>query len=91
MPHDIRARHGVIEKRARQQLARFVVEYHLLAQRLADTLHGTTFKLTHDDQRIDHAAHVVDRPVAIDLDGARLRIDLDLADVATIGPRRIGH
>ena len=42
-----------------------------------------------DDLRIDDAADVVDRAVGDRLDHARLRIDLDLADVAAVGPGRV--
>ena len=47
--------------------------------------------LTMHDHRIDRASHVIDRRVARDLDHAGFRIDLDFADMATIGKRREVH
>src|SRR4029450_4183799 len=55
------------------------------------SLRRPAFELADDDHRIDHAADIVDRPVAIDLDGAGLRIDFDFADVRSVGPCRIGN
>ena len=63
---------------------------HMFHQRLADALGDAAMDLAMDDQRIDGAADIVDRGVVHELDGAGLRIDLDLADMAAIGKARLG-
>src|SRR5262249_57424848 len=43
------------------------------------------------DQRIDRAAHVVDRREGDDLDRARVDVDLDLAYLRAVGKARDGN
>ena len=57
----------------------------VLQQGLADTLSDTAMRLAVQDQRIDRAPDVVDRSVADDLDLAGIGIDLDFANMRTIG------
>src|ERR1700681_3466177 len=88
----------VVEKARGQGLSGFAVIDEPLAQRLSDALRRAALELADDDHGIDDAAHVVDRPVAGQLNRARLRIDFDFADVAAVGPggtgdgaRRVEH
>src|ERR1019366_5487538 len=60
----------------------------LLAEGLADSLHGTTVDLPACDRRVDDAADVVDGRIGDDTHVARLRVDLDFADVTGVRPGR---
>ena len=52
------------------------------SDRLADALRDAAMHLALDDHRIDDGAEIVDRGELHDSDGAGVRVDLDLADVA---------
>ena len=77
--------HGIIHERSAEQLAAIRIIGHLFGQGLADALGDTAMDLAFDDDRVDHIADVVDHPVTDDLGHARVRVYLDLADVAAIG------
>ena len=53
----------------------------LLEERLPDALRDPSMRLAMHDERVDRAAHVIDGRIFHDIDRARLRIDLYLADV----------
>ena len=78
-------------KVAVSSLSGIAVVDHLLAERLAQALHGAAIQLAAHDHRIDDAANVVGRDVGDDLDGAGLGIDLDLTYVTAVGPTRPIH
>ncbi len=86
------ARHAVVHEAARQDLAAVVVVEHVLEQRLAEPLRDAAVDLSLENGALEDVAAVADRRVAHNLDAARLRIDLDLRDVAAVGiGRRRGH
>ena len=85
------ARQGVVHQRAGERLAARTVDDADLAQRLPDTLNDAAMGLALDDQRVDGAAHVVDGDVAHEIDGAGLRVHLDLAHVAAVGEHELVH
>jgi len=85
IPDDVGSRHHVIHEARRRRLAGLTVIGHLLAQRLADALDGAAVQLAAHDHRVDDAADIIGRDIGDDLDGAGLRIDLDLADMAPLG------
>ena len=63
----------------------------MLDQRLAEALHDAAVDLAAHDQRIEHAAEIVDHEIAVDHHLAGVRIHLQLADVRAVGmARRIG-
>ena len=68
-----------------QSLAGIGIVIDVFHQALPDGLRDAAMYLAFQEQRIDGAADLVDGVVAQDLDGAGLGIDLDLADVTTIG------
>ena len=82
-PDDVGPRHHVIHEAAVVSLAGLAVIDHLLAQGLADALDRAAVELAAHDHRIDDPADIVDRDIGDDLDGAGLRIDLDLADMSS--------
>src|SRR5262249_9214741 len=57
----------------------------VLHQHLTQALGDAAHDLILDQHWVDHGAHIVHHPIADQLRAARLGIDLDLADVATIG------
>ena len=68
----------------------------VLEQGLAHTLGDAAMGLAVHDHRVDGTPDIVDRSVADDLDGTRLGIDFDLADLRAIGKARdreglVGH
>ena len=79
-------RQRVVHVAGAQQLAAVGVVGHALAQRLADALHRAALDLALHDVRADDAPDVVHRGVGHDLDAAGGGVDLDLGDVAAVGP-----
>ena len=63
---------------------RLAVVHLVLHQRLAHALHRAALDLAEHDHRVEDAAEIVHHVVAVELDLAGLRIDLDLADVAAV-------
>ena len=63
----------------------------MLPERLPHALGDAAMGLPMNDQRIDAAADVVDRRVALDIDGAGFGIDLDLADAGAVRKYRRVH
>ena len=61
-----------------------VIDGHL-HERLADSLDDAAVQLTLDDQRVDDGAEIIDRDVFHHLDHAGLGVELDFADVASVG------
>ena len=61
----------------------------MLAQHLAKPLHDAAMGLTIDHRLMNDDSDVVDRRVAHDGDNTRLRIDLDLADMAAVRKRHL--
>src|ERR1700691_4000769 len=86
----IGARHGVVHERAGHELASLVVD-RALAQCLADALRDAAVDLALDNHRIDDDAEIVHRRPGDNLGVASLRIDLDLADMATGRESEIGR
>src|SRR5690606_22329789 len=78
----VRARHGIVHIARGEQLAAFPVIAHFFEQRLPNSLRQPPMHLPLDDQRVDDIAEIVCRDELYDLRLARLRIDLDLRDVA---------
>ena len=60
-----------------------------LVKRLPDALRQAAVEPALDDEGIDHSADVVDGVIRNELDCARFRIDLELADVRSIGEREV--
>src|SRR5262245_23592637 len=85
----VSARHGVVHVTAREQLSALAVVDAVLEQRLSDALRDSTVDLSLDDHRIDHVAEVITCGECDDGHRARLRIDLDLADVRARGEGKI--
>src|SRR2546422_9172683 len=83
-----RAREHVVHERRGQELARLAVD-HRLAEHLAEPLRDAAVDLTLDDDGVREPPDVVHRRVADHADGARLRLDLHLGDVAAIGERHL--
>ena len=83
-----RARHEVVDERARHQGAGVVV-HRLLEQRLRDALDEAAVHLALDDQRVDDLADVVDAGVVADLDLTGLGVDLDRAQVGAVREREV--
>jgi hypothetical protein len=61
----------------------------MLAEHLSQPLCDTTMGLPVDHRFMNDGSHVIDRRVADHRDNAGLRVDLDLADVATIRERHL--
>ncbi len=80
----MRARHGVIHERGRDQLARCSSKLDVFHQDLADALRDAAMDLAVQQQRIEHGADIVDHAIAHDLDFAGFLVDLDFADVAAV-------
>src|ERR1700730_16630820 len=59
-----------------------VVKRDVLHQHLAPTLRNAAADLAFEQQRVHHRADIVDDAVTQDLDGTRLLVDLELADIA---------
>ncbi len=57
-------------------------------QGLAHSLGDAAMCLAVQDQRVDGTADIIDRGIADDLDGTRIGIDLDLADLRAVGKAR---
>ena len=76
----------VLEVRREQEAV--VVVHERLVQCRADGVWGGSVHLALDDTRVDPCAAVVDDRVVDDLELARLRVDLDDADVDL---RRVGE
>eukprot|EP00043_Microstomoeca_roanoka_P002426 m.38320 g.38320 ORF g.38320 m.38320 type:complete len:1021 (-) comp11478_c0_seq1:708-3770(-) len=83
----VRARHGVIHIRARDELPVLVIDT-AFQKRLTDPLRDAAMDLAFDDHRVHHIAEIVGRGEGEDLDLAGLGVDLDLA---AIGARGIGE
>ena len=81
------ARHAIVEKACRQQLA-VVIEYGALHQRLSGALGDAAMDLPRKQQRIQGESKVVDDRIANDGGFAGVRIDLDLAGMGAV---RIGR
>src|SRR5262249_61955939 len=56
----------------------------MLEQSLSDALHDAAMDLALEQQRVDDAAEIVDNRIAFDTHRTRLRIDLDLDDMAAV-------
>ena len=82
----VRTRHRVLHERRGQELARLAVIHDLLHEGLTDALGHAAMDLSRQGQGIDHGADIVDHEVADEVDGARVRVDLHLADVAAVRP-----
>src|SRR6476646_8601175 len=78
------ARHGVVHEAAGDELPAAAVVDLVLHQRLADALHHPAHLLAPNDHRIDDAAEVVDDVVAVDVDRAGVRIDLELDHMGAV-------
>ena len=77
--------HGVVEHRARQELAVVAVD-RALPERLPDALGDPAVELAVDDHRVDLPADVVDGDIAHEIDLARLLVDLDDRDMGAERP-----
>ena len=62
-----------------------------LVQGLAEALSNAALDLSLDDHRIDHGADVVYAPIGGNANIAGLAIDLDLAGVRAVAPRKTGR
>ena len=78
------ARHGVIHERAREQLPVGAV-MGFLHQALAEPLHDAALHLALHNDRVHDIAEIPHHRIAHDRRDTRLRVDLDLADMATVG------
>src|SRR5262249_60613721 len=79
-----RPRHGVVHERAGEHLPGLVIGF-VLYQRLTQALGDAAHDLSLDQHWVDHGAYIVHHPIADHLRATGLGIDLDLADVTTIG------
>src|SRR5262249_11764827 len=78
-------RHLIIHQGATDELAGLGVIADRLAKRLANTHSDAALDLAVRQRRIEHIADILDDRIAYNPDHARLRIDLDLDHVATVG------
>ena len=81
-------RHRIVHETGALQLTGFGVVGHPLHQRLADALHRAAVDLAFDDGGADDAADVVDRGIGHHRHLAGGRVELNLADMAAVGPGR---
>src|SRR5215475_14638827 len=79
----MRARHAVVLKAARDELAIVIVD-NSFHQRLADSLRKSAVDLAFRQEGIEHSADIVDRDITVEGDEPGLRINFDLADMAPI-------
>src|SRR6202453_2600379 len=84
------ARHAIVHEARRQELAVIVV-MRAFEQRLAHALSDAAVHLALDDHRVDELAEVVDGGPTVDRDDARLRVDLELADMDTGREGEVGR
>src|SRR4029434_5220130 len=72
------------------KLARRGIVLAMLAHHLPDALHDAAMELALEQRLVEHAAAVVCRRIAQDVDLAGVGVDLDLGDMrsARIGARR---
>src|SRR3989442_909145 len=81
------ARHAVVHQRPGEELAALVV-HRLLVERLSGALRDAAMHLPFDDHVIDDAPDVVAAREARELDLAGFTIDLHLAGLRAVRPRR---
>src|SRR5207253_3127823 len=77
----------IIHQRTGEELAALVV-HRLLVERLSGALRDAAMHLSFDDHVIDDAPDVVAAREARELDLAGFTIDLHLADLRAVRPRR---
>ena len=81
----VRAWERVIHQRAGQQLSRALIVTDMLEPGLPDALRDAAMELTVDDRRIDALPDVAHAHDSLELDGAGVGIDIDLARAGSIG------
>ena len=85
--HVFGARHRVIGEARSEALPGLCVVDAVFKHGLSQTLHDAAMHLSGDKHRIDDPAEIVEHVIGDDLDLAGIGIDLDFADMATIGER----
>ncbi len=88
--HAVGPRHRIVHERAGEELA-VVAILAMLHEDLAQALAYAAMDLAMHDRRIDDGADVIDGDIAIDGDRAGFRIELDLADMASVGKVHVGR
>ena len=76
----VEPRHPVVHQRSGDRLSGRRIDRAVLPERLPHALGDAAMGLPVHDQRIDAAADVIDRRVALDVHASGLRIDLDFAE-----------
>src|SRR5204863_6275525 len=78
-------RHAVIHEAAGDELPGLAVIDLVLQERLSQPLHHATVNLPAHDERVEHAAEVVDDEITIDRDRAGFGVHLQLAHMRAVG------